>query len=255
MTNQPLSGQDIWKEHRLIESYDVDIMGRLRAERLFAYLLSAAWSHARSTQYGYDQLSARNLMWVLVKAQIAIKRLPIWGERVLVQTWGKGMVKLYALRDFTVTSPTGGKLVSATSAWAILDRATGKSQRFHEKPGTFQWRPGMDEMLTNLKKVQASSNGQCVARYRVLFSDLDVNRHVTAARYLQWMIDSHPYERLEAVQAKSIELSFLSEARPNEKVEVFSEEKADQELCSVRRIGDGKELCRGRFEWRRACGA
>jgi hypothetical protein len=75
---------------------------------------------------------------------------------------------------------------------------------------------------------------------------------VNSAKYLQWMIDSHSYEHLEAREAQSIELSFLSEALPRDEVIVFSEGSEEQELCSVRRVSDGKELCRARFEWRRS---
>ena len=239
----------IWKEERLIESFDVDIMGRLRPRALFAYLLNAAWSHARGTDYGQDELSARNLMWVLIKVQMLITRLPTWGEHITIETWGKRPVKLFALRDFTVASG-GEKLVSAASSWMVLDRANGRPQRFDRRLGNFPWQPGKDEMEFNLEKVEELKNGKDLARFRVLFSDIDMNRHVNSAGYLQWMMDSHSYEDLLAKEPRSIELSFLSEALPNDEVTVLSGEAEDRELCSVRRTADGKELCRARFEWR-----
>ncbi len=51
----------VWKENRLIESFDVDILGRLRPQTLFAFLLNAAWNHASEGIYGYKELSARDL--------------------------------------------------------------------------------------------------------------------------------------------------------------------------------------------------
>ena len=242
---------NIWKEERLIESFDVDILGRLRPQTLFAYLLNSAWNHARGTDYGQDELSARNLMWVLIKVQILITRLPTWGEHITIETWGKRAVRIYALRDFTIAS-AGEKLVSATSSWMVLDRTSGRPQRFDRKLGSFPWHPGNDEMETNLEKVQELKNSKELARFRVLFSDIDMNRHVNSARYLQWMVDSHPYEHLLATEPRSIELSFLSEALPNDEVMVLSEDAEDQELCSVRRTADRKELCRARFEWGRS---
>ena len=95
---------DIWRESRQIESFDVDISGRLRPQTMFSCLLNSAWNHTRGTDYGFEELSARNLMWVLVKMQMRIKRLPKWGEQVTIETWGKGIVKLYALRDFVMLS-------------------------------------------------------------------------------------------------------------------------------------------------------
>jgi medium-chain acyl-[acyl-carrier-protein] hydrolase len=241
----------IWKQQRVIEPFDVDTLGRLRSQTLFAYLLNSAWSHAKGTNYGHDELLARNLMWVLIKVQILVKRLPTWGEWITIETWGKRRVKLYALRDFTVASGSGEKLVSATSSWMVLDKTSGRPQRFDQKSDSLPWEPGKDEIKTSLEKVQELKGGKELARFRVLFSDIDMNRHVNSAKYLQWMIDSHSHEHLEATEVTSIELSFLSEALPKDEVIVLSEATEEHELCSVRRTGDGKELCRARFEWRR----
>lgn len=242
----------IWKEERLIESFDVDTLGRLRPQTLFAYLLNSAWNHAKGTNYGHDELSARNLMWVLIKVQILINRLPKWREQITVETWGKRAIRLYALRDYIITSGAGERLVSATSAWTVLNRSSGRPRRFDKTSDGLPWLPGRDEIQTSLEKVQELSNGNELARFRVLFSDIDMNRHVNSTKYLQWMIDSHSYEHLEATEARSIELSFLSEALLKDEVAVLSEQTEDQELCSVRRTNDGKELCRARFEWRRS---
>lgn len=245
------STPNIWKEQRLIEPFDVDTLRRLRPQTLFAFLLNSAWNHAKGTSYGHDELSARNMKWVLIKMQMLIKRLPRWGERITIETWGKRRVKLYALRDFIVMSDGGEKIVSATSSWMVLDKTSGRPQRFDRKSDSLPWQPGKDEMETSLEKVRELKGGKQTGRFRVLFSDIDVNHHVNSARYLQWMIDSHAHEYLETSGLGSIELSFLSEALPKDEVIVLSEETEGRELCSVRRLSDGKELCRAQLEWRR----
>jgi acyl-ACP thioesterase len=242
----------VWKEERLVESFDVDILGRLRPQTLFAFLLNAAWNHASGGIYGYKELSARNLLWVLIKVQVLIKRLPKWREQITIETWGKRKVRLYALRDFTITSETGETLVSATSSWMILDRTTGRPQRFDQKSDSLPWLPGKDELETNLEKVRQMNGGKELAQFRVHFSDIDVNRHVNSTKYLEWMIDSHSQEHLETKEITSLEMSFLSEAMANDEVKVYSEESGGPELCSVRRTVDDKELCRARLEWRTA---
>jgi len=240
----------VWKENRLIESFDVDILGRLRPQTLFAFLLNAAWNHASEGIYGYKELSARDLYWVLIKAQILIKRFPRWREQITIETWGKRKVRLYALRDFNVASETGEKLISATSSWMILDRTTGRPQRFDQKSDSLPWLPDKEVMETNLEKVPQLKNGKELSQFRVHFSDIDVNRHVNSAKYLEWIIDSHLQVHLETKEIKALEISFLSEAMQNDGVTVYSEESNGFELCSIRRTFDEKELCRTRLEWR-----
>lgn len=240
----------VWKEKRLIESFDVDIFGRLRPHTLFAFLLNAAWNHANKGIYGFKELSARNVLWVLVKVHILIKRLPTWGEQITIETWGKRKVRLFALRDFMVASESGENLISATSSWMILDRTSGKPQRFNERSDSLPWQPGKVAMETNLEKVPHLKNGKVLSQFRVHFSDIDVNRHVNSAKYLEWIIDSHLQEYLEANEIHMLEMSFLSEAMINEEVTVYSEVTNGFELVSVRRTFDEKELCRARLEWR-----
>jgi acyl-ACP thioesterase len=241
---------NIWTEKRLIESFDVDILGRLKPQILFAFLLNAAWNHANKGKYGYEELSARNLLWVLVKMHILIKRLPRWGEQITIETWGKKKVRLYALRDFSVASETDESLISATSSWMILNRTSGRPQRFDQTSDSLPWQTEKEAIETNLEKVAQLTDGKELAQFRVHFSDIDVNRHVNSANYLEWIIDSHSQEYLEANDVESIEMSFLSEAMADEEVAVYSEESNGFELSSVKRTIDEKELCRARLGWR-----
>jgi acyl-ACP thioesterase len=218
---------------------------------MFSWLLNAAWSHSRGTDYSYDKLSERNLKWVLIKSQIIIHRLPEWGEHSTVETWGKRLVKLFALRDFVMVSDSGEKLVSATSSWMVIHSDSGWPQRFDSNAANFPWNPEKNELETSLDKVPELHCGSQKASYPVQFSDIDVNRHVNSASYMRWMLDSHPHQFLTEHEIASIELSFLSEARPGDEVAVFCEKTGDTELCSVRRMGEDKEFCRAVFGWRK----
>lgn len=132
----------IWREERLIESFEVDMFARLRPHALLGLLLNGAWNAARGSTYGYEELSRRNLMWVLVKVQIEIARTPGWRDQVILETWGKRVERLYALRDFTVATPAGERMASATSLWMVLDKNSGRPQRLDQEADGFPWMPG-----------------------------------------------------------------------------------------------------------------
>ena len=236
----------VLSEQRLIESFDADVKGRLKPHVLFAYLVNCAWKHSSFTDHGYEDLRDRNQMWVLAKLQLSVIRYPRWGEKILIETWGKGVRKLYALRDFTVTAPQGEKLASATSAWLVLDRSNRRPVRIDQM--TFPWMPGRNELETDLEKVPALSGASPQAQFRVVFSDIDVNGHVTATKYLQWITDSNP--AVDQKQLSYLEISFLGEAAMGDEVTVCrGQETARGELWNVTRTGDQKELCRAEMVW------
>lgn len=241
-----------WKETRIVESFDVDLSGRIRPHALFSYLLNAAWNHAKASSYGYEELSARGRMWVLIKFKLIIKSHPKWHDELHIETWGKGIKRLYALRDFRVSTPSGEAVVSATSSWLILDKSAGRPQRFDPSSDGFPWQPEKSELETTLEKVTELQSGRPIDQLKVHYYDIDVNNHVGSAKYLQWLLDAHSQEKLSHHSAEEIEISYLSEAMLEDQVAVFSEERENDELCSIRRVtGDEKELCRAQIKWKR----
>jgi acyl-ACP thioesterase len=240
----------VWKEQRRIESLETDLKGRLKPHILYAFLLESAWKHAEPSQFGYEELVSRGLMWVMMKLQLSILRMPRWGERITIETWGKGIERLYALRDFAVRSMEGEKLASATSAWMILDRNTYRPQRLDRLNIPFPWEPGKSEMDTRLGKIPEAEQYGPDTHFRVLFTDIDVNRHVSAVKYLQWIIDSHPSPFLEDMHLTSVEIGYLAEAVLGDDVSVGFAPADCGEICRIRRTRDGMELCRARLEWR-----
>ncbi len=239
----------ILTDQRSVESFDIDCAGRLKPHVLFAFLLNCAWKHANGTSFGFEELWGRGLMWVLAKFQLSVECMPRWRDELAIETWGKGTERFYALRDYRVLSPRGEKLASATSAWLILDRASRRPQRMDEMRETFPWRPGQSEIDTDLSRLPGSDGGDERASFRAAFSDIDVNGHVTAVRYLQWILDSFPRGLLEGGGIRRLDISFLAEAMLDDEVVVRVAPIDGCHACSVLRSRDQRELCRARVEW------
>jgi medium-chain acyl-[acyl-carrier-protein] hydrolase len=242
----------IWKEQRLVEAFEVDVKRRLKPHVLFSLLLNCAWKHASAAGLGFQEFSERKLMWVLSKFQMSILRMPEWGDQIVIETWGKRIERFYALRDFAVLSPGGGELASATGAWMILDKESYRPQKLEQLMSSFPWQMGKSGLEGTLRRVVESTNGKARIHYRVVFSDLDMNNHVNAANYLEWIMDSYPREVLEASQVESVEISFLAEATVGDEVAVHFEQIAGLEISTIKRVRDAKELCRAAIRWQRS---
>ena len=76
------------------------------------------------------------------------------------------------------------------------------------------------------------SKAEVAAQYqrRILYSDIDINRHLYSMRYLQMALDSLDIDYLAQHQISDIDLNFLSEVLWGETVDVIrrSEDNAHQ---------------------------
>lgn len=232
-----------------LHSWEVDRKGIARPDVLFSILLDSAWAHANNSKFSYDSLKEGGQLWVLSRFLAMIHDLPKWDDEITVETWSKGTDKFFGLRDFNVFSEAGEKLVSATSAWLVIDRRTSRIQRINLERSDFPLQLDKHAIDTKLEKIDGREAVSTGFDHVVTYTDIDVNDHVNSSRYLAWMLDSFPRSVLEEESLKSFEINFLAEAQSGEKVYVNSADDSDYRYCEVVREKDGVGLCRARVVW------
>jgi medium-chain acyl-[acyl-carrier-protein] hydrolase len=232
-----------------LHSYEVDQSGRARPDILLSFMLDTAWSHTKDTEFSYTELKDEGQLWVLSRFLAVFHDLPKWDDEITVETWGKGTDKLFGLRDFIIHSKSGGKLVSATSAWLIIDRKTSRIQRIDTLGKNFPMQLDRNELDVGLEKIDPQPSEQTDFEYVVRYSDLDVNKHVNSSKYVQWIIDSFPSDLLDHNVLGSFEINYLSEAKLNDRILVSISNAGEYHYCEIRRETDSVELCRAKVTW------
>lgn len=104
-----------------IHSYEIDFKSRLNIFSLFNYFQEIAWEHAGILHFGLEDLSKRNLFWVLSRVRVEIDRLPQWNEKIKLVTYPRGIDGLFALRDYEIYDSNDNRIISASSSWLILN--------------------------------------------------------------------------------------------------------------------------------------
>jgi acyl-ACP thioesterase len=219
-------------------------------------MLDSAWGHTKDTDFSYSELDDEGQFWVLSRFLAVFHNLPRWDDEIIVETWGKGTDKLFGLRDFVIHSRStqagsmiGEKLVSATSAWLIIDRKTSRVQRIESLGRNFPMQLQRNELDIKLEKIQARPAEHTGLQDTVRYSDLDVNKHVSSSKYMQWILDSFPIEYYEGKNLKSFEIDFLAEAKLGDKVSVLVSDTPGGFYCEVKRDDDNADLCRAIVLW------
>lgn len=212
-----------------VTSADTDMYGRLRLGSLGNFLVQAAIQSADKLGFGYSGLQEHRLFWVLSRLTVQIHRPLKWYEQVEVETWPKAVEKILYLRDYVVRDEQQSIVAKATSGWLAIDLE-------QKRPKTVE---GVhSQYFTHLKekhaieeppqKVMPVKEGEPFNVQSTYF-DLDLNKHVTATRYIDWMMDTFPLEFHEKHYPQRLSMNYLKETMPNEALRLLRKEAGEQQ--------------------------
>ena len=228
-----------------VHSYHADFTRRLTIPAVFNFLQDSAWHHAASNGFGWQELMSRGQIWALSLMKVKVERLPDWEEKLQLLTWSKGGKGLYAYRDFELFDSEGQKLISASSAWLILDAKTRRPQRTDNFAKEFPSRPDRSAISEAITRDHEHDKPECNDFFSVSTSDIDMNVHVNNVCYVRWALDAFSVDFLQKNTIKEISVSFLSEAREGDRVGVcLTQEEGNKYHAAILRESDKKELAK-----------
>jgi len=202
-----------------VASFDVDFTGRLALSSLFERFQDIAGLHATFLDVGFDRLRELGVAWMLSRINVSIEALPTWGETVTLRTWPKGVDRLFALRDFRLTSHDGIVLALATTCWLLVDLEKGKPRRIESLNVDLQFPDAEDAISEVPDKLTAPALLEPAYERSIRASELDVNEHVNNAHYVRWVMDCFDAGQLRARSLRSIQLNYLDQARLGDPIE------------------------------------
>lgn len=195
-----------------------DCFGRLKPSALLALMQEAAGAHCTSLQAGWDQLRTRGLFWAVARQSVELQRLPHIGERLYLETWPGEATRAAYPRFYQGSTVQGEPLFRAAALWLLMDLES----RAMVVPGSSGVQvPGLlrgGELALPVGLAPAIHNQS--ERRTVRFSELDCNGHMSNTRYLDWMTDLLPGEFHRTHGLSYFRISYLSEAREGEQVDL-----------------------------------
>lgn len=100
---------------------EVDPEGRVKIRAIFDYIQEAAAQHAEILGCGMRYLATEKKIWVLSRLRLACARPLKLGERLSVLTYPRNFDKLFALRPLAIRDEAGNEVLTALTAWLLLD--------------------------------------------------------------------------------------------------------------------------------------
>jgi acyl-ACP thioesterase len=200
---------------------DIDTSDRLTLARTFDYFQEAAINHAEELGVGRAALSQSKQVWILSRIGVLIEKRPQFHEKITVRTWPRSWEKLFVKRDYDIQDIAGNTLVRGRSGWLVVDIETHRPLRPQPIVETLPKNEGRDA-LNEIVNLAARENLECAGERTPRYSDIDYNGHVNNARYVQWIQDVTDPDALVKADSMRLDINYISEARLNETVELWT---------------------------------
>ena len=229
-----------------ISSFDLNPKGQARLTTMANFFQEMAYHHADQLGFGFNDLKVKQTFWVLSRMKIRINRYPVWDDQVQVETWHRGMDRLFGLRDFRVMDRSGNLMGMASTAWLILDSNTRRPVRSVDE--VMQKSKGEESVFADgLQKIVLPEKLEALNHRRVVFSDLDIVGHVNNVKYMEWCIDALSM-KATGHEIKELEINFTQEALLGDEIGINGVlNPASDSFFLAHRERDHKEIFRARI--------
>ncbi|MCL2802132.1 MAG: thioesterase [Treponema sp.] len=216
---------DVWQESLPIRFGVIDKSDRLTLDGIFQLFQEAAISHAENLLVGREEMARTGQVWILSRMSALVNRRPKYRDTITVRSWPRGWDKLFAIRDYEIKDNNGLAVVSARSAWLIVDMEKRRPLRPQSVLDNLPHNEGLEAMTSEADGAAALPehfNLQKAAERKALYTDLDFNGHVNNVRYIQWIEDTMEPGLLEKAGKIRLDINYLNEILEGEMVELYS---------------------------------
>lgn len=234
-------------QHFHIPCYFTDGAWRLKPASFMNLAQEAANQHASILGFGYDELIDSHTAWVISRMHIEFVDTPKWREQMTLQTWHKGLERLFFLRDFIMTDQEGNVRVKATSSWLVLNldtRRLVRDPKLVDEGGTCP----EDVIEKPADKVVFPKEAEAVKvmEHVVAYSDVDMNGHTNNAMYMHWAMDAVDYDIASGRAVKEMTINFNHETKAHDVVAIYKaiiEDETGRHVFIEGKVEDKSAFC------------
>ena len=209
-------------ERMTVKCHEVDSAKRLKPVSFMDMAQEMAYQAASAMHFGYDELIAKGMAWVLSRMHFRFLKAPHWGDDVLIKTWHRGAFGPFFVRDFEVVDGSGRRLIEATSSWVVIDVESRRMARPEDVL------PSEDtachdfaiEVPSAKVMMPRGIEPEFVMTHRVAYSDIDLVGHTNNARYIAWAMDCMECPGGE-INVDEVEVIFHHESRPGDMIDLY----------------------------------
>ncbi len=226
---------------------EVDLTKRATLVALGDHILHAAGLDADCNGFGIRDLFENNIAWVLTRLAIEVDRFPEEYEKYRIQTWIAEVGRVMTTRNFLLWDTSGKPVGRASSQWAIIDVESRQPLDLRKNVQYTDVVLAIETPMVAPARL-GGIEGRQSEQHRVRYSDIDFNQHTNSMKYIQWMTDMLPLEKLTGKDPLRIDINYVHETRYGDPLTLLLEEEPAKSRFEVRR-GDDTPTCKVQITW------
>ncbi len=190
----------------------MDVQGLIKIVSIMNFLQDTASEHAGYLGASGFDLARQGFAWVIHRYHIEIHSHPQFLETVSIRTHRHSFNNLYEIREIAMETPDReNRFITSKVAWVMVNKKNQHPVRLDRylppemvahclTQNPFTPPPGPLERM------------DFELFFRVRMHDLDMNRHVNNAIYVEWAVETLPRDMLEKYRPGTIDVIFQKQA-------------------------------------------
>ncbi len=207
-----------WSEHYRVNTHDCDFSGFVRASLIQRYMQETANMQMKNEGPSNEELRARDMAFLLSRINVSVYSPLFAGDEIDVTSWGCESRGVSFLRCYQIRRD-GDIVAEASSIWGLIGISDHRIIRVGEVELGF----GIDEPLeldARRVRIPRGLNLSLVGERPVVYSDLDMNRHMNNTNYPDMFCDF--ISDMSGKRVISMSISYAHEAPLGEILKVYT---------------------------------
>lgn len=202
--------------------YDCDVQNRLKLSAAMRYMQQASSEQMELMEIAPSKLYRENMVFVLSKSCIKVHRMPEASEEILIGTAPTATHGARFVREFSIDSLEGERLLSAFTLWLLID----PSNRRVLRPAHFPYALPLEasfvsDAIGDIVMPKQLTEGKLQTNViEIGYSHLDHNRHVNNSYYADFICNTLDYRDLLERGIDTLAIGFQNEARHGDRLEI-----------------------------------
>lgn len=213
---------------------DTDARGECFLTSYMNFMADCGLSQDEERGFVIADMVKENHTWMLLDYEITIYKYVKYKEKLRATTYVEGMNKFYAVRHFKIYDGEDNIILEGRTLVVLVD---AQKRRPISIPNEHYVAYGVNENTPtigrNKLKLLGCKNIDYKKEFNVRYSDIDLNLHVGNVTYLEWILETIPFEIMAKYKIYSVKIKYKKELTYGDSVSVRTEIKNDDDKVSA----------------------